>query len=126
MPFDKMPALILAAVQDGSEDYKAVSVDSTRCGSGGSCAVVERFLGLSIDGKSMYDSGVDVESNIDSRPSPWIQEMRKASQRKTRLVSLNPATRSVEKSLRYLKGDALSSRRYVTTYKQPAQWHLLR
>lgn len=45
---------------------------------------------LSFEADSLYDSGIDVRSASEGWSSPYIQEMKKASQQHSQLWSLDP------------------------------------
>lgn len=86
-------SIILTAVstiQDPPEEHKPRAFPGAAPGYGRSCAVVEGFLSFQSEDK-LYDSGIDVRSVGEEWSSPYIQEMKKASQRNSRLRSLNPA-----------------------------------
>lgn len=78
------------AIQDPPEEHKPRAFPGAAPGYGRSCAIVEGFLSFQSEDK-LYDSGIDVRSVGEEWSSPYIQEMKKASQRNSRLRSLNPA-----------------------------------
>ncbi|KAL2670758.1 hypothetical protein Neosp_014560 [[Neocosmospora] mangrovei] len=55
-------------------------------------AMVEEFLSLESEDEFSYDSGVGMDSPVKSSVSRYILEMRKASEKRTRLPSTTPMT----------------------------------
>ncbi|KAF7548243.1 hypothetical protein G7Z17_g7181 [Cylindrodendrum hubeiense] len=80
----------VSAIQDPPEEHRSRAMPRAAPGYSRSCAIVEGFLSFQSEDK-LYDSGIDVRSAGEEWSSPYIQEMKKASQRNSRLRSLNPA-----------------------------------
>ncbi|KAH7141359.1 hypothetical protein B0J13DRAFT_556682 [Dactylonectria estremocensis] len=79
----------VSTIQDPREEQEPKVLSRVAPGYGRSCAIVEGFLSFQSEDK-LYDSGIDVRSAGEEWASPYIQEMKKASQRNCRLRSLNP------------------------------------
>ncbi|KAK7432532.1 hypothetical protein QQZ08_000739 [Neonectria magnoliae] len=103
----------VSAIQDEPEEHRSRAFPCAAPGYGRSCAIVEGFISFQSD-DNFYDSGIDVRSASEEWSSPYIQEMKKASQRNSRLRSLNPAgpasaTMTVAASMSSPSGSSLIS-----------------
>ncbi|KAI8656780.1 C2H2-type domain-containing protein [Fusarium sp. Ph1] len=81
-----------SSTQHTLEDDQPQSVASPLSVDNQSRAMVEEFLSLKSEDEFSYDSGIGMDSPVKNSVSRYILEMRKASEKRTRLPSMTPMT----------------------------------
>lgn len=101
----------LLAIQSGCTVYRPKKFPQGPPGYARSSAIVENFLCFDADDPCSRDSGVDVSTPRDTLMSPWIWQMRTASQASSRYRSLYAGRETLGSPLRPVVPGSIGSPR---------------